>query len=152
MARIKKAQQGRSCSWSRGEKAYRKPLGEKVRDAMWDMKLRRDERRDKRSTRQSEKEAAKKVGPPNAGGYERDFPSDASPGGFKGDPGKVRGSRWADDRETKMVGGMKRGGKIKKKPASSKLVPKKKLGGKLAKQAATAIAMKKKGIKPKKSK
>jgi len=45
MAKVKKAQFGTSCGWGRGERSYRKPLGEKVRDAMWSMKLKRDEKR-----------------------------------------------------------------------------------------------------------
>lgn len=146
MARIKKAQQGISCRWSKGERVCGKPLGEKVRDMMWDMKLRRDERKIEKSNRKTDKESTKKASPPGDEGYERDFPGDISPGGFKGDPGGKRGSRWRDEGgKMRMVGSMKRGGKLKS-------APKKKLGGKLAKQAATAIAMKKKGIKPKKSK
>jgi hypothetical protein len=56
---VKKAQPG--CTWSRGEKAYRKPIGQAIGDLMWDMKLRRDERKQEREDRRE----AKRVGPPD---------------------------------------------------------------------------------------
>lgn len=117
MAKIKKAQSGgnwlrNSCGWSRGE---RTSLGERLRNLKTSIEEARASRQYKREDKRAAKAAARKPAPSKEGGYERDFPADVTPGGFKGDPGGKKGTRWADGGSPKMVGGgLKRGGKIKK--------------------------------------
>lgn len=110
MARIKKAQFGTSCGWGRGERSYRKPLGEKVRDAMWSMKLKRDEKRMAKEIMKEEeaKKRAKSVAPRKED-IERDFPQGGSAPGLWGE---MKGSK-----ETRWNSGMKNGGKMKTKKA-----------------------------------
>ncbi len=110
MAKVKKAQFGTSCGWGRGERSYRKPLGEKVRDAMWSMKLKRDEKRMAKEIMKEEeaKKRAKSVAPRKED-IERDFPQGGSAPGLWGE---MKGSK-----ETKWNSGMKNGGKMKTKKA-----------------------------------
>jgi len=166
MAKVKKAQFGTSCGWGRGERSYRKPLGEKVRDAMWSMKLKRDEKRmakeiGKMKTKKAQggktlkaTRITEKPGVPSSRAR-IDYSVDTS--GYAAGKKKFPATREVSSKygEKKKDISVRRS-KVKsliEKPFSSRVnKPKLKMGGKLAKQAATAIAMKKKGIKPKKSK
>lgn len=128
-SRIKKAQFGTSCGWGRGEKRYRKPIGQSIKDALWEAKIRREDRKMERERVKEEQKKSGGYGKNLIEGYERDLPGDVSPGGFPGDTGGKKGSRWIDEKgKPRMVGSMKRGGKIKpsvkKAKSATKIVKK----------------------------
>jgi len=110
--KIKKAQQGTSCKWSRGE---RTPLRERVQN----LKTRIRDAKDSRKYEREERRAANSMPKGPIDGYTRDFPGDVSPGGFKGDPGGKKGTKWVKDADGKerMLKSkrMKQGGKVKTK-------------------------------------
>ena len=135
--KIKKAQQGTSCKWSRGE---RTPLRERVQNLKTAMRDARDSRKYEREERKTEREERRSANSMPKGpidGYERDFPGDVSPGGFKGDPGGKKGTKWVtdDDGKYRMLKSkrMKQGGKVAAKKSPVKKAPIKKAPVKKAK-------------------
>ena len=75
-------------------------------------------RRGERQLRREEREYAKGLTKGPRQGFERDFPGDVSPGGFTGDRGGDKGTKWTSTRDNKLGRvnkGLKSGGKVKAK-------------------------------------
>jgi hypothetical protein len=116
--KIKKAQRGISCPDL--SRRPRTPLRERVQNLKTAMRDARDSRKYEREERRAANSMPK--GPID--GYTRDFPGDVSPGGFKGDPGGKKGTKWVKDADGKerMLKSkrMKQGGKVAAKKAPVK--------------------------------
>lgn len=115
--KIKKAQSGVSCKWSKGEKVCtRTPLREKIANLRGSMQVAKEERQAKREERRNPRVATDE-------GFERDFPEGASAPGLWGETKGSKETRWKSE--------LKKGGKILKKAAPKKVVAKAKYGKKI---------------------